>query len=52
MEAIAYLGQGPKFGSATELDFYSIYAVEFVGGERICGLHQRGDGTLDAFLCM
>lgn len=52
VEAIAYLGQGPKFGSATELDFYSIYGVEFAGGERICGLHQRADGVLDAFLCM
>ena len=26
-------------------------ALEFPGGERIGGLHQRGDGTLDAFQC-
>ena len=52
VEAVTYLGQGPQFGAQGEPDFLSVYAVEFAGGERICGLHQRGDGTLDAFLCL
>jgi len=54
VQAVAYLGQQNKFGGPKQqdiLDFYSVYAVEFESGERICGLHQRGDGTLDAFHC-
>jgi hypothetical protein len=34
------------------VDAIEALALEFAGGERICGLHQRGDGTLDAFLCV
>ena len=50
---ITWMGQQPHYNKGVEsLDATSVYAVEFEGGERICGLHQRGDGTLDAFLCV
>ncbi len=55
VQAVAYLGQQNKFAGPKQqdiLDFFAVYAVEFEGGERICGLHQRGDGTLDAFQCV
>ena len=32
-------------------DFFSVYLVSFAEGERLCGLHQRPDGVLDAFRC-
>ena len=56
VRAIAYLGPMAKpqrpDQPETDLDFFSVYAVEFDSGERICGLHQRADGVLDAFLCL
>jgi hypothetical protein len=33
-------------------DFFSLYLVEFQNGNRLCGLHQRDDGVLDAFRCV
>jgi hypothetical protein len=45
---ITWMGQQPRYNK----DPISVYAVEFEGGERVCGLHQRGDGTLDAFQCV
>ena len=33
-------------------DFYSVYLVTFAEGERLCGLHQQGDGVLDALRCV
>jgi hypothetical protein len=32
--------------------FFSLYLVEFQNGNRLCGLHQRDDGVLDAFRCV
>jgi hypothetical protein len=56
VQAVAYLGQmakpQPPDKEGSGLDFFSVYAVEFDSGERICGLHQRADGVLDAFLCL
>ena len=56
IQVIAYLGQqtllGPPRAKQDQVDFFSVYAVEFDSGERICGLHQRADGVLDAFLCL
>jgi hypothetical protein len=50
---ITWMGQQPHYNKGVEsLDATSVYAVEFEGGERICGLHQRGDGTVDAFQCV
>jgi len=33
-------------------DFFSVYFVRFTEGERLCGLHQRENGVLDAFRCV
>jgi hypothetical protein len=33
-------------------DFFSVYHVRFADGERLCGLHQREDGVLDALRCV
>ena len=54
IQSVTYLGQEARaLGTpAVELDFFSVYAVEFAGGERLCGLHQRDDGMLDAFRCV
>jgi hypothetical protein len=57
IQDIAYLGQqaplaGPPGAKQDKVDYFSVYAVEFESGERICGLHQQADGVLDAFLCL
>ena len=56
IQDIDYLGQQTLLGkpgaNQDQVDFFSVYAVEFDSGERICGLHQRPDGVLDAFLCL
>jgi hypothetical protein len=55
VQAIAYLGQQERFAPPGQLGgkgFFAVYAVEFEKGERICALHQRDDGTLDAFECV
>jgi hypothetical protein len=53
MEAVFYLGRQERSGRPGEnaADFFTVYAIEFDNGERICGLHQRDDGLLDAFQC-
>jgi hypothetical protein len=57
LQAIVYLGSSSRElpGSGLpqmEPGFFSVYAAEFANGERICGLHQREDGVLDAFQCV
>jgi hypothetical protein len=32
-------------------DFLAVYDVEFQNGSLLCGVHQRADGVLDAFVC-
>ena len=54
IQAVAYLGQQDKFASPDGpgiKGYFTVYAVEFENGERICGLHQSDDGKLDAFQC-
>jgi hypothetical protein len=54
IQALIWLGQQDQGGGPnqqTMKDYFSVYAVEFDHGERLCGLHQRGDGILDAFQC-
>jgi hypothetical protein len=57
VQAIAYLGQETKPSPPatkpvrSQPDFFSVYFVRFAQGERLCGLHQRADGMLDAFRC-
>jgi len=54
VQALVWLGHQDKGGAPDQQavkDYFSVYAVEFDHGERICGLHQRDDGVLDAFHC-
>ncbi len=51
VKAVIHLGGMPG-GDRNVADFFSVYDVEFVNGERICGLHQRDDGTLDGLVCV
>ena len=65
VQSLSYLGQETKWDwppppgvkqDITHLpsrpDFFSVYFVRFADGERLCGLHQRADGVLDAFRCV
>jgi len=54
VQALVWLGHQDKGGSPDRQavkDYFSVYAVEFDHGERLCGLHQR-DGLVDAFQCV
>jgi len=54
IQAVVWLGHQDKGGRPEQQalkDYFSVYVVEFDHGERICGLHQRSDGVLDAFNC-
>lgn len=55
IQALVWLGHQDK-GAAPDQqaikDYFSVYAVEFDHGERLCGLHQGEDGVLDAFQCV
>ena len=67
VQSLSYLGQETKWdlpppGPEMDMldimhlpnrpDFFSVYLVRFADGERLCGLHQREDGVLDAFRCV
>lgn len=65
VQSLSYLGQETKWdwppppGVEQDImnipnrpDFFSVYFVRFAEGERLCGLHQRDDGVLDAFRCV
>ena len=59
VQVVAYLGSSSReVPSVTrgvpkvESNFLNVYAVEFESGERICGLHSREDGVIDAFRCV
>jgi hypothetical protein len=58
IRSIAYLGQETKPSPpgtkpiSSQPDFFSVYFVRFADGERLCRLHQREDGVLDAFRCV
>jgi len=55
IQSISYLGQQSKSGGPgkpPEPDFYTVYAVTFENGVKLCALHQKADGTLDAFQCV
>jgi hypothetical protein len=49
--AITYLGRNAKLDSQDKADFLFVYDVVFEHGSLLCGLHQRDDGVVDAFLC-
>ena len=64
--AITYLGQNTRWSGPApapdgkpgpdhipdQPDFFSVYLVTAAQGERLCSLHQRDDGVLDAFRCV
>lgn len=55
VQALIWLGSQDKGGGPDQQavkNYFSVYAVEFDHGERLCSLHQREDGALDAFLCV
>jgi hypothetical protein len=52
VEATAFLGHTPRQIDRPEGGLYSVHIVEFVQGERLCGVHQNADGVLDAFRCV
>lgn len=53
MLGAVYLGKvDSRDADGKRAPFFSVYDVEFENGERLCGLHRRGDGVLDAFICV
>ncbi len=65
VQSLSYLGQETKWdwppppgvkadrmNVPNRPDFFSVYFVKFAEGERLCGLHQRDDGVLDALRCV
>ena len=54
LETIIYVGESRlRWGRQPSEPFlFSVYQVEFTGGQRLCGIHQRDDGVLDGFLCV
>ncbi len=51
VQSVRYLGREPDRGDTTS-NFFSVYNVEFENGHRLCGIHQRDDGTIDGFRCV
>jgi hypothetical protein len=53
LQTAVYLGRQDRVREVGKTDkgFFTVYALEFDKGERICGLHRREDGVLDAFQC-
>ncbi len=53
VQSTIYQGTTPAWrDGAWVANFFSLYMVEFQNGNRLCGLHQRDDGVLDAFRCV
>lgn len=52
VEATAFLGHTLWQMDRPEGGLYSVHIVDFAHGERLCGVHQNGDGVLDAFRCV
>lgn len=55
IQALIPLGHQDSFAppdQAAGKDYFTVYAVEFEGGERICGVHQDGDDGLGEFQCV
>jgi len=55
--AVTYLGEDkdvgpPRDGVPPPRYAFSVYLASFAQGQRLCGLHQREDGVLDAFRCV
>jgi hypothetical protein len=51
IEVITYLGRNARLDTKETDDFLAVYDVELRNGSLLCGVHQRVDGVLDAFVC-
>jgi hypothetical protein len=54
VQTLILLGHQDRLGSPGKpnaKDYFTVFAVEFDHGERICGVHQRDDGVMDALQC-
>ena len=54
VRTLILLGHQDRLGSPDKpnaKDYFTVFAVEFDHGERICGVHQRDDGVMDALQC-
>lgn len=51
VKRLTYLGDADDVVNK-QLLFFNTYQVAFANGERLCGLHQREDGTLDVLRCV
>jgi hypothetical protein len=52
IQTVRYVGKTARAANGKFPDFFSVYQVEFASGERLCGLHQRANGVLDALICV
>ena len=52
VKVITYLGKANQTQAKNQPIDLSVYGVAFADGERICGLHQRDDGTIDVLRCV
>jgi len=49
LEHVEYLGHSPNLNGSGGAGYFSVYGLEFAGGERICGV--RGDAARQ-FVCI
>jgi hypothetical protein len=42
----------PVFQQKIYPSTFNVYQVEFANGQRLCAVHDRGDGVLDGFWCV
>jgi hypothetical protein len=51
VEQVIYLGPSPNLNGTGGDDYFQVYALEFTGAERICGL-KRGETEIAALQCV
>lgn len=52
IEHVTWLGASAGLDNSGGNDFFSVYSVEFSGGQRICASHPEADGSLKIFQCL
>jgi hypothetical protein len=50
LEQLKYLGHSPNLNGTGGDDYFSVYDLEFAGGERVCGL-RADDSAMPRFKC-
>ena len=51
VQAVYHLGQAPLLRDPQQRPALEVYAVEFLGGERLCGVHLAR-GKVDGLRCV